>query len=94
MREVKVVRPTVREERYYQNLVQPIIMERYLQLMKKKEDTGIINQEFYLRAIQQLMNEEALPIITYRMDYDPTKDEQLKLTNNQQSTQASQSTNN
>jgi len=81
MREVKVVMQSANERKYYEEKVLPLINRRYQQLVKTKPQTGIINQEYFLRAIQQLMNEEALPIITMREDYDPQMDSQLSTNN-------------
>ena len=80
MREVKVVTPSANEREYYEQMMLPLINERYQELVKTKDKTGLINQEYFLRAIQQLMNEDALPIITIRQDYDPPTDNQLSKT--------------
>jgi hypothetical protein len=77
MREVRVVRQSANEEKFYDEIVRPIINKRYQQLVKTKTETGLINFEYWNRAIQQLMNEEALPILTTRQDYNPQMDKQL-----------------
>ncbi|MBO7671911.1 hypothetical protein J6S88_00725 [bacterium] len=70
--------PLADEDKYYQENLLPIIQMRYQEMVKTKEETGIINQEYFLRAIQQLMNEEKLPIVTMRQDYNPQNDKQFR----------------
>ena len=73
MREVKVITKSANEEKYYREIILSIIGRRYQKLAETKEQMGLINQEYWMRAVQQPISEETLPILTMKQDYDPKK---------------------
>ena len=52
MREIKPITPSADEKKCYQDMVEPIIRKRYLKLLETKEQTGLINQEYWMRVVQ------------------------------------------